>query len=159
MKKKKETQPSTLPFNGEVVIVQLKNLRDYPLKNVQIFNHDFEKQNKIEYDSYTTDFSYKNHLMFMSSIRSAEYRIKNTMVISTREGQLDQTIKFINKTDHNNGTFHIACPTLNILQNQTDRVLLDNKSPYFNGLEVVLSKLLYNSTVTFRFYLEKNNEK
>lgn len=172
VKLKSDLKSADLPLTHETILpyqIHLKNLTDEKLYDVDLFNHDHEKQKKVAY-SCTNGVSYDSFLRFLSSLNEPQEEIRVIRFVAVcdyhkfKSKQLRTCIHTIHQEPNGKS---ISIPTelsihLSAYQFQSDiiEVILSDKNTIklFNQVQLRLSYLMPETEMYITIFPSKINE-
>lgn len=140
---------------GSPLIVSVKNTTDDKFYDVNIFNPDYDKQDKIKYESCISTVSFGE---IIEQIRCGAFRIEKTMIIAIcdyhkfKSKQLHSSIIIRQTEASGRETTEPKDVCLDPYQNQDDRAIVDFEFDLTVQTKLTTRYLMPETEVVYRFY-------
>lgn len=137
------------------VHVTVRNVTDYTLRDVKIFDNDFMNQQNVHYSTHSDHLTYKELLIRRNSLNAGlnhpVLKIMNTHIASNNKSQVFRTLWFTYTLI--TGEFRkIPCtPVLDPNQNQSGVTIVRYSVTLDQGLNIIIDSLDPDTRVTYSF--------
>lgn len=144
-----------LPF-----VVTLKNKTNEKLRLVDVINYSFLSEKNIEYSFLGSQSKYEDFLKFLSSTPEKDNLVVGlTHIQSSTSNQPFQTFYVVQNSPTGSFLAQPITPILDPNQQQSGVVIVQNEYSLNRGLDIIITELFPDASVTFRLYLKLPEKK